>query len=70
MEKKVTATVLYKDENFLWFGFNCNQSRRGNVTTLLRFFIYLCVSLYLEFFLKKSFQGVCTCHNCFDYGKV
>ena len=32
--------------------------------------IYLCVSLYQEFFFKKSLKGVCTCHNCLNYGKV
>ena len=34
------------------------------------FFIYLCVSLYQESFFKKSLKGVCTCHNCLNYGKV
>ena len=33
MEKKVTTTVLYKDENFFWSGFYCNRSRHGNVMT-------------------------------------
>ena len=36
----------------------------------ITFFIYLCVSLYQEFFLKKSLKGVCTCYNCLNYGKV
>ena len=35
----------------------------------ITFFIYLCFSLY-QVFLKKSLKGVCTCHNCFYYGKV
>ena len=37
----------------------------------ITFFIYLCVSLYQEFF-KKSRKGVliCTCHNCLNYCKV
>ena len=34
------------------------------------FFIYLCVSLYQEFFFKKSLKGICTYHNCLNYGKV
>ena len=29
----------------------------------IKFFIYLCVSLYLEFFSKKSLKGVCNFHN-------
>ena len=36
----------------------------------IAFFIYLCVSVYQEFFFKKSLEGVCTCHNCLTYGKV
>ena len=36
----------------------------------ITFFIYLCVSLYQEFFFKKSLKGDCTCHNCLNYGKV
>ena len=39
--------------------------QRNDAITL---FIYLCVSLYQEFFLKKS-KGVCTCHNCLHYGR-
>ena len=34
------------------------------------FFIYLRVSLFQEFFLKKSLKGVCTRYNCLQYGKV
>ena len=30
----------------------------------ITFFIYLFVSLYQEFFFKKSLKGVCTQHNC------
>ena len=33
------------------------------------FFIYLGVSLYQEFFLKKSLKEVCTCCNCLSLGK-
>ena len=36
----------------------------------ITFLIYRCVSLYQEFFLKKSLKGVCACHNCLHYGKV
>ena len=36
----------------------------------ITFFIYLCVSLYQEFFFKKSLKGVGTCHNCPNYSKV
>ena len=39
----------------------------------ITFFIYLCVSLYQEFFLfvlRNRLKGVCTCHNCLNYGKV
>ena len=34
----------------------------------ITFFIYLCVSLYQEFF-KKSHKEVRTYHNCLHYGK-
>ena len=36
----------------------------------IKFFIYLCVSLYLEFFSKKSLKGVCNFHNWLNYSKV
>ena len=52
----------------IWFYYN--WSRHGNVMTPLRFFIYLSVSLFQEFFLKKSLKGVCTSHNCLNYCKV
>ena len=68
--EKVITTVLYRDENFLCSGCYYNRSRHGNVMTPLRFFIYLCVSLYQEFFLKKSLKGICTCHNGLNYVKV
>ena len=43
--KKVATTVLYKDENFLPFGY-CNWSRHGNIMTPLRFFyLSLCFSV-------------------------
>ena len=50
--KKVTTTVVYTDENFLWSPFYCNRSGHDTNT----FFIYLCVSLYQEsvFFKKKT----------------
>ena len=67
--KKVTTTVLYTDENFLWSGFYCNRSRHGNVMTPLHFsfiFVFLCS----RSFLKKSLKGVCTCYNCLHYGIV
>ena len=41
--------------------------QRNNAIT---FFIYLCVSLYQEFFLKKSLKGVCTCHNVYVHMKL
>ena len=40
--------------------------QRNNAIT---FFIYLCASLYQEFF-KKSLKVVCTCRNLLNYGKV
>ena len=51
-------------------GFYCNRSHHGNVATPLRFlfiFVFLCIR---TFFFKKSLKGVCTCHNCLNYGKV
>ena len=32
----------------------------------IAFFIYLCASLYQEFFFEKSLKGVFTCHNCLN----
>ena len=52
--KKVTTTVLYKDENFLWSGFYCNRSRYGNVMTPLRFlfiFVFLCTRSFIVVWL-------------------
>ena len=49
--KKVSTTVLYKDENFLWYGFYCNRSRHGNVTTPLRLlfiFVFLCTRSFFK----------------------
>ena len=46
--------LRYKDENFFWSGFYCNQSRHGNVYDAMTFFIYLCVSLYQEFFYLRN----------------
>ena len=46
------------------------RSRYGNAMTPFRFlfiFVFLCT---ISFFLKKSVKGVCTCHNCLNYGKV
>ena len=62
----------YNDENFFWSGFYCNQRRHGNVYGAMTFFIYLCVSLYQEFFYLRNClrKGVCACHNCLNYGKV
>ena len=53
------TTVLYKDENFLLFGFYRNRSRHGNVKTPLRFsfiFVFLCTRSFFE----KSLKRVCT----------
>ena len=36
----------------------------------ITFFIYHRVSLYQEFFFKKSLKGVCTCHIFLNYGEV
>ena len=69
IEKKITTTVLHKDENFLWSRFYCNRSRHGNVTTPLRF-LFIFVFLCAKSFEKKSLKGACTCHNCLNYGKV
>ena len=49
--KKVSTTVLYKDENFLWYGFYCNRSRHGNVATPLRLlfiFVFLCTRSFFK----------------------
>ena len=52
MEKKVTTTILYKDENFFVPGFYYNRSRYGNVMTPLLFlfiFVFLCTrSFFFE----------------------
>ena len=69
MGKKITTTVLCKDENFFWSGFYCNRSRHGNVATPLRF-LFIFVFLCTKSFFKKSLKGVCTCHNFLNYGKV
>ena len=54
---------------FLWFGFYCYRSRHGNIMTPLRFlFIFLFLST--RSFLKKSLEGVCSCHKWLHYGKV
>ena len=61
--------LRYKDENFFWSGFYCNQSRHGNVTTPWHFlfiFLFLCT----RSFFKKLLKGVCACHSCHNYGKV
>ena len=39
-------------------GFFYNRSCHGNVMTPLRFLFIFCVSLYQEFFFKKSLKGV------------
>ena len=59
--KKVTTTVLYKDENISWSGFYCNRSRHGNIMTPLRF-LFIFVFLCTRSFLKKPLKGVCTFH--------
>ena len=64
--------MLYKDKisyylGFIAIGVAMGTERRHYV------FIYLCVSLYQEFFLfvlRNRLKGVCTCHNCLNYGKV
>ena len=58
--KKVTTTAVNKVENVLWFGFYCKRSRHGNIMTPIRFLIYLCVSLYQEFFffLRKNITNL------------
>ena len=57
--KKVTTTVLYKDENFLWFGFYRNQSRHGNITTPLCFlfiFVFLCTRSFANSIFLLNLQ--------------
>ena len=71
MGKRLPQLYYVKMKIFYDFGFFfCNRSRHGSVITRLRFFVYLCVSMYHGFFFKKSLKGVCTCHNCLNYCKV
>ena len=61
MEKKVTTTVLYKDENFLWYGFYCNRSRHGNVMTPLSFsfiVVFLCTRSFWRNRLRKYVSDI------------
>ena len=56
IEKNITTSVLYKDENFLGSGFYCNRSRHDNVMTPLRFlfiFVFLCTG---RFFLRNRLR--------------
>ena len=58
--KKVTTTVVYTDENFLWSPFYCNRSGHGNLMTPIRFlfiFVFLCTRS--QFFLKKKTLPTC-----------
>ena len=53
--KKVTTTVVYTDENFLWSPFYCNRSGHGNLMTPIRFlfiFVFLCTRS--QFFFKEK----------------
>ena len=53
--KKVTTTVVCKDEIFLWSAFYCNWSGHGNLMTPIRFlfiFVFLCTRSF--FFFKKT----------------
>ena len=55
--KKVTTTVVYTDENFLWSPFYCNRSGHGNLMTPIRFsfiFVFLCTRSQFFFFKKKT----------------
>ena len=52
--KKITTTVLNKDENFLRYGFYCNRSHHGNVTTPLRFLFIFVFPCTRSSFFKKS----------------
>ena len=58
--KKVTTTVVYTDENFLWSPFYCNRSGHGNLMTPIRFlfiFVFLCTRS--QFFFKKKTLPTC-----------
>ena len=69
MEKRFPKLYYIKTKISYDLVFFCNRSRHGNVTTPLRFlfiFVFLCTRI----FFKKSLKGVCTFHNCLNYGKV
>ena len=36
----------------------------------ITFFIFICISRYLEFFLKKPLKEACTSLSWVDYGKI
>ena len=40
--------------------------QHNDAITFLFIFAFLCT----RSFLKKSLKGVCSCHNCLNYGKV
>ena len=40
--------------------------RNDSITFFLFIFLFLCTRRVW----KKSLKGICTCHNCLNYGKV
>ena len=61
IEKNITTSVSYKNENFLRSGFYCNRSRHGNVTTPLRFlfiFVFLCTKSFLRNRLREFVPAI------------
>ena len=69
MGKRLPQLYYIKMKISYDLGFFCNRSRHGNVLTPLRF-LFIFVFLCTKSFFKKSLKGVCTRHNCLNYGKV
>ena len=67
--KKVTTAVMYKDENFFMIHVLLASELSWQRNDAIVFFTCLCISQYLEGFLK-SLKGACTSLSCLDYGKV
>ena len=67
-EKRLPQLYYIKMKNSYDLGFLQSESPWQH-NDAITFFIYLRVSLYQEFF-EKLLQGVCTRHNCLNYGKV
>ena len=69
MEKRLPQLYYIKMKKVLMIWVLLQSESPWQRNDAITFFIYLCVSLYQEFF-EKLLKGVCTCHNFVNYGKV